>query len=77
LLFLQFSLFFVGDMSEEEETRIVRVKLASNAHSVYVVGRDFIEADDEKTVKRKWSSTAPDWRQACNGLNLEGNRLLK
>ncbi|WP_147410208.1 hypothetical protein [endosymbiont GvMRE of Glomus versiforme] len=61
----------LAKMSEEEETRIVAV--ASCAHRVNVISHgDFIDPKPQAIKKRKWSSAAPDWRKACNGLNLEG-----
>jgi hypothetical protein len=58
-------------MSEEEETRIVSV--ASCAHKVHIISHgDFVDPTPKSITKKKWSSTAPDWRTATRGLNLEG-----
>ncbi|KAF8416883.1 hypothetical protein EV426DRAFT_625163 [Tirmania nivea] len=61
-------------MSEEErrERRVPSLALACVSTDFCYVGRDFIDVESENIVKRNWSSSAPDWRKACDGLNLEG-----
>lgn len=55
----------------EEERRIPPVAIACCIAPI-CYGRDFVDVESEDIEKTKWSSSAPDWRKACSGLNLEG-----
>ncbi|CAG8624154.1 10985_t:CDS:2 [Funneliformis caledonium] len=60
----QKTLSYQQTTSLKEETNIEIVSYAGGEYCYSIA--------IEKPTKRKWFFTAPDWREACNGLNLEG-----
>jgi lipopolysaccharide assembly outer membrane protein LptD (OstA) len=73
----QKTLSYQQTTSLEEETNIEEVSYAGGKNYYLIgkfVGQEFSAM--EKPTKREWSVTAPNWRKAVDGLNLEGNLKL-
>src|SRR6185369_12720181 len=69
-----YSYSYYPTSSVEEETNIKPVS-CTGAFCYTIggfVGQEFSRM--EKPTKRKWHNSAPKWREATGGLNLEGNK---
>jgi hypothetical protein len=69
-------------MSQDDERRryacvsgLSRLQPCSYRVSPIVSIGKFIDPKEEAITKREWSTTAPDWRKAARGVNLEGKSL--